>query len=61
MDEQGKPVAESNAQEITCPKCGRYVGPRTRCPHCGTRQPQRVSLRVLRIAAVLLATVGLFL
>lgn len=61
MDEQGKPIAGSNVQEITCPQCGRYVGPLSRCPHCGARQPQRVSLRVLRIAALLLATVGLFL
>ena len=61
MDEQSKPGAESHVQEITCPQCGRYVGPLPRCPHCGARQPQRVSLRVLRLAAMLLATVGLAL
>jgi uncharacterized OB-fold protein len=61
MDEQVKPLAQSNVQEITCTQCGRYVGPLPRCPHCGARQPQRISLRVLRLAAVLLATVGLFL
>ena len=61
MEEQGQPVTNSRAQEITCPQCGRYVGPLPRCPHCGARQPQRISLRALRIAAMLLATVGLFL
>lgn len=61
MDEQMQPVAEASAQEINCAQCGRYVGPLARCPHCGARQPQRISLRVLRIGALLLATVGLFL
>lgn len=61
MDEQGQPIAELHAQEITCPHCGRYVGPLPRCPHCGARQPQRLSLRVLRLAALLLAAVGLCL
>lgn len=61
MDETSQPQGPSNMQEITCTQCGRYVGPLPRCPHCGARQPQRISLRVLRLAAVLLATVGLFL
>jgi len=58
MDEQGQPVVGSGGQEINCPQCGRYVGPLTRCPHCGARQPQRISLRALRVAAVFLATIG---
>jgi hypothetical protein len=61
MDESGTPVAASKAQEITCPQCGRYVGPLARCPHCGARQPQRIGPRALRIAVLLLATAGLFL
>ncbi len=59
MDEHSQ--AQSNVQEIICQQCGRYVGPLPRCPHCGARQPQRISLRALRLAAVGLATVGLFL
>ncbi|MEE8389301.1 MAG: OB-fold nucleic acid binding domain-containing protein [Anaerolineae bacterium] len=44
-----------------CPSCGRYVGPHSdrACPHCGARLTGRTSIRVVKIIAVLLATVGL--
>lgn len=42
-----------------CPSCARYVGPYQACPYCGTRMTGRVSLSVVKIAAALLATVGL--
>ncbi len=52
MDEPGKPVAESNAQEGTHPpRSGRYISLLARC-----RSP-----RALRFAALLLVMVGLFL
>ncbi len=42
-----------------CPSCARYVGPYQACPHCGARIPGRVPLHLVKLAAVLLATVGL--
>jgi len=42
-----------------CPSCGRYVGPYKVCPYCGARLAGRTSIRVVKIAAILLATVGL--
>ncbi|MBC7226478.1 MAG: hypothetical protein H5T61_04515 [Thermoflexales bacterium] len=44
-----------------CPSCGRYVGPYEACPYCGARQAPRVSLRAVKWAALILATVGLAL
>ncbi len=44
-----------------CPSCGRFVGPYEACPYCGARQAPRVSLRAVKWAALLLATVGLTL
>ena len=42
-----------------CPSCGRYVGPYPACPYCGARLSGRISLRAVKIIAILLATVGL--
>ncbi len=42
-----------------CPSCGRFVGPYETCPYCGARQRGRISVRAVKIAAVVLATVGL--
>ncbi len=42
-----------------CPSCGRYVGPHDACPYCGARLTGRTSIRIVKIAAVVLATVGL--
>ncbi len=44
-----------------CPSCGRYVGPYETCPYCGARRAPRVSLRAVKWAALLLATLGLAL
>jgi len=43
-----------------CPQCSRFVGPYARCPYCGARLRQRISIRVVKLMAVALATVGLF-
>ena len=45
----------------SCPSCGRYVGPHGNeaCPHCGARLTERISIRTVKIVAILLASVGL--
>lgn len=42
-----------------CPDCGRYVGPYEACPYCGAPMAGRLSIRAVKAAAVLLATLGL--
>jgi len=42
-----------------CPSCGRFVGPYETCPYCGAQVGKRLSLRLIKGVAVLLATVGL--
>ncbi len=42
-----------------CPSCGRYVGPHEACPYCGAHLSGRTSIRIVKIVAILLATVGL--
>jgi len=42
-----------------CPDCDRYVGPYENCPYCGAPMAGRLSMRVVKIAALLLATFGL--
>ncbi len=50
---------EAQPAPARCPSCGRFVGPYERCPYCGTELHRRLSLRAVKIAALLLATVGL--
>ncbi len=45
--------------EAVCPSCGRFTGPYTTCPYCGAQLKQRLSLRVIKIAAILMAVLGL--
>jgi DNA/RNA endonuclease YhcR with UshA esterase domain len=42
-----------------CPSCGRFTGPYQACPYCGARLRGRTSLRVLKVAALVLAVAGL--
>ena len=55
------PGHETQSDEMNCASCGRFVGAATRCPYCGAKVEKRISLLATRWAAVLLATVGLFL
>jgi DNA/RNA endonuclease YhcR with UshA esterase domain len=55
------PGHETQSHEMNCPKCGRFVGAVTKCPYCGSKVEKRMSLIGLRWAAILLATIGLFL
>lgn len=53
-------AASTAGRPATCVHCGRYVGPAyATCPYCGAPHPVPVPLRVLRLLAVALATVGL--
>lgn len=47
--------------EVQCPHCGHFIGPATRCAHCGMRLEKPMKLKVLRIAAGGVAVVGLLL
>lgn len=60
-NKQVLPGHETQSQEMNCPNCGRFVGAVTKCPYCGSKVEKRMSLVSVRWAAVLLATVGLFL
>ena len=42
-----------------CGSCGRFVGPYDRCPYCGATTRGRLSVRWVKGAALLLATLGL--
>ena len=42
-----------------CPSCGRFVGPLDACPYCGATIHRRLSLRMAKVAAVVLALGGL--
>jgi DNA/RNA endonuclease YhcR with UshA esterase domain len=42
-----------------CPSCGRHAGPYEACPYCGARLTGRTPIRIVKIAAILLTTVGL--
>ena len=55
------PGHETQSEEMNCPACGRFVGAVGKCPYCGAKVAKRMSLTATRWAAVLLATVGLFL
>ncbi|MEJ5309173.1 MAG: OB-fold nucleic acid binding domain-containing protein [Anaerolineae bacterium] len=55
-DTHTTPTAPTGAN---CPSCGRFVGPYTTCPYCGAKLGGRISVRAVKIAAILLATVGL--
>jgi DNA/RNA endonuclease YhcR with UshA esterase domain len=42
-----------------CPSCGRYAGPYEACPYCGARLAGRMPVRIVKIVAILLSTLGL--
>jgi len=53
------PGHDQQPEGVTCGSCGRFVGPLSKCPHCGARVSKRLSVHLTRYAAVILATVGL--
>ena len=60
-NKQALPGHETQSDEMNCPNCKRFVGAVSKCPYCGTKVEKRMSLVAIRWAAVLLATLGLFL
>ena len=44
-----------------CPSCERFIGPADRCPYCGEASAKSPFIRGLRIAALVLAVLGLAL
>lgn len=48
-----------DSKSANCPSCGRFVGPYESCPYCGAKMKGRIPVRYVKIAAILLATVGL--
>ncbi|HOD99783.1 MAG TPA: hypothetical protein PLD40_00550 [Kiritimatiellia bacterium] len=60
-DKQALPGHETQSHEMNCINCGRFVGAVSKCPYCGAKVEKRMSLVAVRWAAVLLATIGLFL
>ena len=61
VNTQPLPGHETQSKEMNCPACGRFVGAVSKCPYCGAKVEKRMSLVAIRWAAVLLATIGLFL
>ena len=61
VNKEALPGHETQSSEMNCPSCGRFVGAVTKCPYCGSKVEKRMSLVAIRWAAVLLATLGLFL
>lgn len=49
----------SPASSARCPGCDRYVGPVRECPYCGVDIPGRLSLRLLRVCALVFGIGGL--
>ena len=55
-------ISENYSEEgAYCPSCGRYVGNYDVCPYCGAHVRTRVSLKVLKITAITISIIGLFL
>lgn len=57
--EKIKAQEERYHQETHCQSCGRFVGVYTRCPYCQALTQKRLSIRVFKVIAVLVSTVGL--
>ena len=45
--------------DALCPACDRFIGPESTCPYCATEARRAGTWRVLRVAALGLAIVGL--
>jgi hypothetical protein len=52
-------VRASRLTPQACPACERFIGPAAVCPYCGCDAAVSPAVRLLRLGAVLLATVGL--
>lgn len=46
--------------ETVCPSCGRFTGVYEKCPYCGRSVYKRLSIRLIKVAALFMAFTGLF-
>lgn len=46
-------------EEAYCPSCGRFIGPRVKCPYCGASSTRRIKINIFRYTAVIMSVVGL--
>lgn len=60
-DRPATSLVETPPGRMHCGSCGRFVGPYEGCPYCGAEMAGRLSVRIVKIAAIVLATVGLAL
>jgi DNA/RNA endonuclease YhcR with UshA esterase domain len=60
VSENAQVTSSNNPPAAHCPSCGRFVGPYATCPYCGAKLAGRIPVRAVKLAALLLATVGLF-
>ncbi|MFP4346146.1 MAG: hypothetical protein ACLFU8_15725 [Anaerolineales bacterium] len=59
MEQTADTLKPPSTTQALCPSCGRFVGPYETCPYCGTHLRGRLSLRVVKLGAALLALFGL--
>lgn len=59
MSETVQVTSNHTPPAAQCPSCGRFVGPYATCPYCGAKLAGRIPVRAVKLAAILLATVGL--
>ncbi|MBN1261406.1 MAG: hypothetical protein JXB35_12080 [Anaerolineae bacterium] len=50
---------QQTGDAAVCPSCGRFTGPYETCPYCGARRKGRLSLRAVKLAALVVALTGL--
>jgi DNA/RNA endonuclease YhcR with UshA esterase domain len=58
---QPAPTLPEYPPETLCQSCGKFVGAYARCPYCGATHHRRLSIRFIRIFALVVGIGGVFL